>query len=241
MIKIAICDDEKYYLNLLENMVKAILEKFKVKAHIFKFSSSSEFLEFQKNSFLAFDLILLDILMDGLNGIDLAKKIRQLDSETKILFISTSKDYILDGYDVHAYNYLLKPISYFKLENILLEFIHSFNNSKDNFFTVRNKQSILKINLDNIIFFESKLRKINILSSNALDISFYDKLDNIEKNLPSKSFVRCHKSYLVNLNYIKKIENSKIITLNNVIIPISRSYLKNTKDIFFEYFRYKSV
>lgn len=241
MIKIAICDDENYYLNLLENMVKAILKKFKVKANIFKFSSSAEFLEFQKNSFLAFDLILLDILMDGLNGIDLAKKIRQLDSETKILFISTSKDYILDGYDVHAYNYLLKPISSFKLENIFLEFINNFNKSKNNFFTVRNKQSILKINLDDIIFFESKLRKINILSSNALDISFYDKLDNIEKNLPSKNFVRCHKSYLVNLNYIKKIENSKIITLNNIIIPISRSYLKNTKDIFFEYFRYKSI
>ncbi|HHD2754418.1 TPA: LytR/AlgR family response regulator transcription factor, partial [Clostridium perfringens] len=95
MIKIAICDDEKYDLNLLENMLKNILNKNNLEANIFKFSSSYEFLEFQKNSFIAFDLILLDILMDGLNGLDLAKEIRNLDLEVKILFISTSKDYIL--------------------------------------------------------------------------------------------------------------------------------------------------
>lgn len=241
MIKIAICDDEKYHLNLLENMLKNILNKNNLEANIFKFSSSYEFLEFQKNSFIAFDLILLDILMDGLNGLDLAKEIRNLDLEVKILFISTSKDYILDGYDVHAYNYLLKPVSYFKLEYVILDFIDNFNNLKNNLFTVKNKQSIFRINLDNIIFFESKLRKINIVFSNYSEISFYDKLDNIEDALISKNFIRCHKSYLVNLNYIKKIENSKIITLNNNIIPISRSYLKKTKDIFFEYFRCKAT
>lgn len=212
MIKIAICDDEKYDLNLLENMLKNILNKNNLEANIFKFSSSYEFLEFQKNSFIAFDLILLDILMDGLNGLDLAKEIRNLDLEVKILFISTSKDYILDGYDVHAYNYILKPVSYFKLEYVILDFIDSFNNSQNNFFTVKNKQSIFRINLDNI-----------------------------EDALISKNFIRCHKSYLVNLNYIKKIENSKIITLNNNIIPISRSYLRKTKDLFFEYFRCKST
>ncbi|HHD2754516.1 TPA: LytR/AlgR family response regulator transcription factor, partial [Clostridium perfringens] len=133
------------------------------------------------------------------------------------------------------------PVSYFKLEYVILDFIDSFNNSQNNFFTVKNKQSIFRINLDNIIFFESKLRKINIVCSNYSEISFYDKLDNIEDALISKNFIRCHKSYLVNLNYIKKIENSKIITLNNNIIPISRSYLRKTKDLFFEYFRCKST
>lgn len=236
MIKIAICDDEVYQLDTTFNLLSTILNEESIDIDMLKFTSSLELLNFLHDNESYFDIVFLDIVMDGINGIDLAKFIRKSDSFVNIIFTTTSKDYLLDGYDVNATSYLLKPIIYKKIKDVILNCIDNITEKTNNFFCVKINKNIYKLNLKDIIYFESSLRKIIIHRENNDNFVFHNKLDKVETEFDITNFVRCHKSYLVNLNYVKEIKNSNLITKNNSKIPISRTYLNSTKESFLDYF-----
>lgn len=236
MIKIAICDDDNYHLKNTANMILDIAKKNNIVVDIKTFDSSKSLMNLLYDNFDLFDIFFLDIVMDYINGIDLGKFIRKNNNLCEIILTTTSKEYMLDGYDINASNYLLKPLSEDKLERQFLKSAYIINKNSDNSIVIKSGANFKKIPLSNIIFFESKLRKVLITTLTESNINFYEKLEFINEKVSSKNFVRCHKSYIVNLHHIKEIEGNSVITTNDMVIPISRSYLKSTKESFMNYF-----
>ena len=127
MIEIAVCDDDKFTVDYIVNTLTHISKKNNLYINIHTFTSGMEFIS-NYNPSKSYDIIFLDILLDSLNGIDIAKHIRENNDITKIIFISSSSEYILDGYDVEASNYLIKPLDYEKLNKVFIKAIKSLYN-----------------------------------------------------------------------------------------------------------------
>lgn len=217
MLKVAICDDEKNQLDLLKNTLSIHLDLKGVSYKIYEFESGESLLQSIINEH--YDIIFSDIEMKNLNGIETAKNIRVNNKKSVIIFVTSYPDFVFQGYDVKALNYILKPYKSEKIEQVLNSALDELEYIKDKFYVVESKSKTEKINLTNTFYFTSDKRKINAIMSTGI-IDFYDKLDELEKNLPS-FFVRIHQRYLVNINYVSSVESNKLV-INNETLPISR-------------------
>lgn len=239
MIRIALCDDNRMYIDELSKIISMVCCSENIDFEVIKFPCGEDLLSFYNNKKSYFDLVILDILMDGINGIETAKLIRDFEQNVPIMFITSSKEYALDSYDVSAFSYILKPFDYDIIKNKLLILLDSISNSKKNLLYVKSNQDVYTISLSETVYFESNLRKVSAYDINNNSISFYNKLSNIEKDTLKLNFIRCHRSFLVNLSYIKNIVGSNIITINDCTIPISQKYLTKTKNTFTNYIKNK--
>ena len=232
MIKVAICDDEEIFLNDYAKVINNIKKLYSYNIEIFKFNSGEELLNFISINEIKFNIIFLDIIMDKIDGIETAKKIRQIDTMTEIIFLTSSKDYALEGYEVKAYNYIVKSSD--SIEEKIYESIRDLYSKVNDFIVINNKSGIERIETKKIVYIESNKRKI-IFNTIENEYEMYEKLDNIYEELKHRGFIKVHRSYIVNREFIKKIEAKDIITTTGEIIPISRSKLDEVKLSFMEY------
>ncbi|WP_053986033.1 LytR/AlgR family response regulator transcription factor [Niameybacter massiliensis] len=235
MIKIAICDDELLYIDKIESILNLIAHKNILEITIDKYQSGETLLASINNSNVSYDLIFLDILLGSTNGIQIAKLLKPLSPQTRIIFLTSSSEYVFEGYDVEAFHYLLKPPNTEKIEELLLKYL-SILSSKDIFyFPVKTKQGIENFLLTEITFFETFNRIITMHLKNGQSRTFYAKLDDLEIQLNTSGFIRSHRSYLVALKYIQEIKYNEIYLTTNQVIPISRRNITSIKNLFFEY------
>lgn len=232
MIKVAICDDEEIFLNDYAKVINNIKKLYSYNIEIFKFNSGEELLNFISINEVKFNIIFLDIIMDKIDGIETAKKIRQIDTITEIVFLTSSKYYALEGYEVKAYNYIVKSSG--SIEYKIYEVIRELYSRANDFIVINNKSGVERIETKKIVYIESNRRKI-IFNTTEFKYDMYEKLDNIHTKLKQRGFIKVHRSYIVNREFIKKIESRDIITTTGDIIPISRSKLDEVKLSFMEY------
>ena len=157
-------------------------------------------------------MIILDILMPKISGMDTAAQIRKKDTKTPIVFISTSEEFGVQSYRVLAFDYLLK-----------------------HYITVTYSGTETKILLSNIQCLESNLRKVIFTLSENREIEVVGKLTDYEEFLLHHGFCRCHKSYLVNMEYIDSIDNDVFYLTSGKTMKISRTYLQSAKKAYFDY------
>ena len=172
-----------------------------------------------------FDIIFLDIEMNGLNGVEIAKKIRNNHKESVIIFVTAYSDFVFQGYEVKALNYILKPYKPEKISDVLNQALADLNQRQDTFYAIEQKSGTYKLNLVNTIYFSSDKRKVCAVTTTADHIEFYDKLDELYKELPS-FFVRIHQRYIINIHFASAVEESKVI-VNGETLPVSRAYKQN--------------
>lgn len=232
MIRVAICDDEKIFLDYYVKIINNIKKLYSYNIEIFKFNSGEELLNFININEMKFNIIFLDIIMEKINGVETAKKIRQIDKITEIIFLTNSKDYALEGYEVKAYNYIVKSSEF--MEEKIYESIRDLYSRVNDFIVINNKSVIERIETKEIVYIESNKRKI-IFNTTECKYEMYEKLDNIYADLKQRGFIKVHRSYIVNREFIKKIEAKDIITTTGEIIPISRSKFDEVKLSFIEY------
>lgn len=234
MIKIAVCDDEMEELQRITSYVSKYVKELDIPFNISSFSEGQDLIE-NLNSFKEnFDIVFLDIYMKFSNGLDIAKIIREFDKECKIIFITSSKEHAVDSYEVRALYYILKPVNEEKLRSAVKIAIESLNKD-DNHAVIKNKKGNYRIFHKDILYAESKARIINIHLKSGEIISFYSKLMDFFQNLQDKRFLKCHKSFIVNMDYILKVENNIIFMDNNIMIPISRNNASEIKENYFNY------
>ncbi|WP_042276453.1 LytR/AlgR family response regulator transcription factor [[Clostridium] dakarense] len=217
MLKIAICDDEKSQLNLLKNILSIHLDLKGLDYRIYEFESGEELINSINNE--NYDIIFSDIEMKNLDGIETAKNIRIHNKKSVIIFVTAYPDFVFQGYEVKAFNYILKPYTSEKIGQVLDSALEELDYIKDKFYIVELKSGTKKINLNNTLYFTSDKRKVNAVTLTG-NIDFYDKLDELENNLPS-FFVRIHQRYLVNINFVSSVESNSL-TINDENLPISR-------------------
>lgn len=231
MIRIAICEDEKETKCLIEDYLNIILKNILIEYEIQKYSSGEELLEC---NFKDIDILLLDIQMGKINGMDTARKIREVDNKMEIIFITSLIDYVQEGYEVRAYRYLLKPIESDELKKHVLTCIKEIEKNKNNYILIKNKSNTYKIYSNEIKYIEIQKRDMVIHTINK-NFEVRYSLEKIEHDLKLDKFVRCHKSFMVNLSYVENIKQNTIILESGEEVPVSRYRYKDVKERFFRF------
>ena len=236
MIKFAICEDEIIQAEINKNYIKRWVEKNNIEYKIDVFESAEKFL-FSWEYDAVYDVIILDIRMKNMSGMDLARSIRLKDSEVIIIFITGLDDYVFDGYNVSAFNYLLKPINEDKIFSVLDKVKEKLEKDKKdkNFLILSKGKNIFKIDCDDIYYVIAFDHYIDIHDKNNI-YTFNRKISELENLLPSQNFVRCHRSYIVNIKYVKSINKNSLILENDIKIPISKTRMDDTYNTFIDYF-----
>ncbi|MEG0856873.1 MAG: LytTR family DNA-binding domain-containing protein [Terrisporobacter sp.] len=225
MIKIAVCEDEKDQRKLMTEYIRKILDESSLSYEILTFNSGEELFS---NYPQDIDIFFLDILMDKLNGIDTARKIREIDDKNvEIIFTTSLVDYIQEGYEVRAYRYLLKPLKYEDLKKHMISCIKEISD-KNKFLLIDSKSDILKIKTSDITYIEIQKRDMTIHTIKG-DYEVKSTMDKIEADLNNPNFYRCHKSFLVNMVHIDSIKQYVAILENKEEVPISRHRFKDFK------------
>ncbi len=234
LINIAICDDEKIQVQLLEKYANNWASKNNINTKI-EFFYRAESFDFSWSMDKKYHILLLDIQMAGMNGIELAKKIRKEDKFLNIIFITAIADYIGEGYDVDAINYLIKPIEEKRLYECLDRAMQRIPR-EEKIILVDIDGETIRIKQEDIFYIEAFSHSIDI-DTKTKKYSTRKNIGIIEKELDEKSFIRCHRSYIVGLKHIKKIGKTDIELDNGSVIPVSRRQYSNTNMAFIRYFR----
>ena len=230
--QIAICDDEPTICNLLNKIVKKWAKINYKKIKVQTFSSAESFLftyEGDKN----FHILLLDIEMPGMNGVDLAEKIRDKNKSIQIIFITGYMDYISQGYDVEALHYLLKPIDEDKLFEVLNKACERIAFSEKVLY-IESAGEMIQIPTGSIIYAEVDKNYITI---HTLEGKHRKKqtLTELENELDD-GFFRAGRSFLVNLMHIKRTNKTEVQLKNGQLIPLSRGRYEAINEAIINYF-----
>jgi DNA-binding LytR/AlgR family response regulator len=227
--EVALCEDEEVFASAHEKICHEILSKMKIEHNITIFKSGVEFLSYFESENKKFDLILLDIIMDGLSGMELAKAIRKSDSDTAIIFITSSRDYVFEGYDVGALHYLTKPVDKAVLKRLIRK--NCDDKFKSTVLVLKSGELSHRISVGDIISLETIGRKVAI-TLKSKTFKWKGKLTDVLKMLPNAYFVRCHQSFAINILHVREITRFEAIFENGNKIPISRMYLKDVQNAF---------
>lgn len=235
MIKIAFCDDDMEVLHQMNEL----LDRYRVERNeditYAAFQSPFELLtEIEKG--IRPDILFLDVVMPGQNGMDVAKEIRQYDTNMKIIFLTSSPEFAVESYSVGAYFYQLKPIweeSFFRLMDAVLA---ECEKKKKNSLILRSKDGITRINLQQLEYCEVLGRKLLFHLENGAVLESAGSLDDLAGQLMQYSnFFRPHRSFLVNMEYIQNISSRSIKMVNDAEIPIPHGKCSEIKNIYMEY------
>lgn len=217
MLWIAVCDDEVMECSRTATRIRGILDEMRVPCTIRQFYSGRELLQSSES----FDIIFLDIIMDGLDGLRTAQRVRERAYDKLLVFISASRDYVFDAYDVEAFQYLLKPVEDKKLKRVLLKAVRKTKERSQAFIIVSRDRQRKKLFLDDIYYFEIRGRMIDAHGTGGV-FSYYGQIGLLERELQGKGFVRCHKSYLVNLKCVDVYNRQELVLDNGERIAIAK-------------------
>lgn len=222
-LNIAICEDTIEE----EEKLTAILDESSISNNYTVFQSGEELLQNYETG--KFDLLLMDIYMGGLTGIETVTKIRTIDENVPVAFITTSTDFALESYRLSALKYIEKPYNKSEIDSTLKLAELEKANAPGLIIHKNGKQ--LKFNFSNIIYLETSARHLNIHFKNSEVIQFNEKLSTLLPQLETESFVSPHKSYAVNLSHVDYIDQDikSFVMDNGDIIPIKRELLTKAK------------
>ncbi len=216
-INIAICDDDNTQITYLKTLVHTWASDHNYYIKLDEFSSSEQFL-FHYDSKKDYDILLLDIEMGAMNGVELARRIRLDNRRIQIIFVSGYSDYIADGYDVSALHYLMKPINPDKLMETLGRALFRIEHEQKSLYVETNLGNI-KVPLHEISHIEVIKNYIHLYAEETYIAKM--TLSKVAEQLDT-SFLKVGRSYLVNLSYIRKVSKTDIYLSTGTLIPLPR-------------------
>ena len=233
-LKIAICEDTQAD----EEKLIEIINNSSIKTSIQIFHSGEELLKVYRPQM--FDLLLMDIYMGDMTGVETVTKIREFDEDVPVAFITTSTDFALESYRLSALRYIEKSYKPKEIYDILKLAEMERDNAPS--LSIYKNRKECKIRLSQIMYIEQKARKVIIYMSNDESVDIYDKIGNILPQLEGGAFVSYHKSYAVNLAFVKSIdyELKCFVLTDNTNIPIRRENMSSAKEAF-EQFLFKTT
>lgn len=232
IIKIAICDDENFYIRKVKEVITSIISRYKEGYEINEFHSGEELINCYKKNGNRCDVVLLDIDMPGMNGIETAKKIREKDEEVLIVFLTGHEEYIKIGYQVRAFRYVSKGV-----EEELKEAIEGIRKK------LRNKRKILLQDVEGksyvfsekeIIYAETEERRIRIYALGETFLVNHTLLE-MHDILGKDNFYSPHRAYLVNLEHVAKYSGKDIYMDNGSKVMLSKRRCGEFKKFYLEW------
>jgi DNA-binding LytR/AlgR family response regulator len=221
MLRIAICDDEFYFINEFSKLVKDRFENIEI---VDKFTNPKELL----NSNILYDVIFLDIDMPEIDGIEVAKAYDKKD--TLIVFVTNKEALVFDAYNsTNSFGFIRKNKMATDAQSVFNRLKTELLNQRT--LSVKNGSVITKVNFSDIIYIEKVVNKV-LIHTKEQTYSTRGTIAEVEQILKSSCFVRCHIGFIVNLDYISLITSKDIKLMNSESIPLSRKNIKRVKEEF---------
>ena len=232
-ITIGVCDDlaeERYQLS---RMIQAYARKRSLSIRLHLFSSGSELLESCRAP-ISFQVIFLDIYMPGLSGMETARQLRKAGVEAALIFATTSVDHGMDGFAVHASDYLVKPFQDADVEQALDWCLENLPASLRSL-SVYAEGEKYEIPLSSISYIEVLGHQSHLHLAGGREVVTRQGLDKLEAAIDSVDFLRCHRSFLVNMNQIQGLEQNNFKLSSGARVPISFSNLSRVRNAFIDW------
>lgn len=231
-MRVAIVDDEQEVRNTLAEYIKRFSEEAGIEIETVSFVSGDSFLE---GYMKIYDIVIFDVDMPGTNGINTARKLRETDQNVTIIFVTNIAQYAINGYEVDAVDYIIKPIGYYDFSMKFHRTVAKAAQKKEHILKIETTEGVRRIRMAAIVYVEVQAHYL-----------FYHTMKNIykvrgnmqdaERELSKNSFVRTHRSFVVNLSYVEKIKSNEIVAAGSTL-PVGRAYKEQVKQKYMMYVR----
>jgi two-component system, LytTR family, response regulator LytT len=231
-LKITVCDDRESDRNRISEFVSRYAEKVMVDIEIDEYAGGEALLAAYQE--WNYPIVFLDIFMEGLSGVATAYKIREKNADCMLIFTTESPDFMAAGFDLGATHYLLKPLTYKKVEEALNRCRRLFYEN-ERYFCVMADRRTVQIRFRNVLYIEVYGKLVLIHTSDGV-VKTYTPLGQIADMLSDGPFLQCHRCYIINMNYISGVLDDSFVLDNNETIPIRRKGRLELKDTYSRYF-----
>lgn len=234
-MKISYCEDQKAQAAWMKEQILEWATTHQIEVDVHLFESAEQFLF--ESEVIDEDLIFIDISMRQINGMELARKIREKDSKVILVFVTADPSYVFEGYEVSAYRYLIKPIERAKLDGILNDVVQKKMQQRKEYLIIKVDHEMVRIECDTILYIEVQGHYVLLHdvfgNVQLIKSSFMSVWEKLQAN--SQHFFLSHRSYAVNLSKIMQIGKAECTLVGGEKIPISRSAYKALNEAFIQY------
>ncbi|MDR9746356.1 LytR/AlgR family response regulator transcription factor [Paenibacillus taichungensis] len=240
MFKVAVCDDEEKQRELVKTMLISLSLKTNIDFQITLFSSGEQLVSYYKNVGDAFHILIMDVEMSGMNGIQTAQEIRNMKYlDVQIMFLTSYPEYMVDSFDVVTFQYLIKPILPDIFEEKMIKLCQYFKALDKKYVLIKSDYEELLLKYDDILWIEvmKSLTIKNKLKFVTQENSHESKgiLSGYATALKDHGFLQIHRSIIINLMHVQKFAGTQVVMLNGTELPIGRSKVKEVKDAYTKY------
>lgn len=221
-MKIAVVDDSKEDAQRIVSYLEQYQQEQNLTFEIKIFYASFDFLEEYQGEY---DVIFLDIEMPGSNGLEVAREIRGRDQAVGIIFITSLAQYAIDGYEVQAIDFMVKPVGYYNFSMKLQKAFRFIESHREQDILISNKEGILRITVSDILYIE-KDKDYLVFHTKQGCTQMRGSLKDIKLKLTSLPFSECNSGCLIHLNCIKRIGKDSVVLTPGQELPISRRLKK---------------
>ena len=232
MYNVAVCDDTEEERLWAAEYAGRFFDREGIEVRIETYASGRELLESDRE----YDLYLLDVLMPGMSGIDTAQALAEAKGHPVVVFITSSLESAVEGYRVEAAGFILKPVEEESFWATMERVVRRRLGVKKAVLPVVHNRVNVELPLERLAWFENRLHRVFVKLADGEILSVNQKLSELQLVLePHSQFLRCHQSYLVNLDYVDKLEDSCFYMKDGQMIPISRNFYKQSKNAYYHY------
>jgi len=236
--RVALCDDDPRFCEACGKLLEEVLRDRGWDCSPDVFSEPEAFLRAVLAGMAPYDLLLIDVLLGGKNGVELAKALRKKGVGCDLAFISVTPDFALEGYEAEPLHYLTKPVTREKLAGVIDRALKRRRGERA--LIVRTKAGICRVAPSGIRFITISDRMITLFTDAGKMECIGGTLEQLERELPPGRFLRCHKGYLVNLARIKSVRRYLAELDAGSVVPIGKSHYAEVQNAFIEYVCAKS-
>ena len=227
-MKIAICEDEKIHLNELYIMINSWSESVNAHVDISAYNNAEALLAIWGD--IIFDVLILDIEMKKMNGMELAKTIRRVNDDVSIIFVTSHTSYSIDGYDVNPLHYLTKPLSKQKFHRALDKAYAIYQINGKDAIIINSNSGLERIVVDKVNYMSIFSHDVEVVTQSGI-YKARVTLKELMAILPSH-FIQCHRSYIINMMRVRCVFRDHVVMQDDIEIPVSKSNSKQVKTLF---------
>ena len=217
MIKFAICDDEPYMAQEIADQLASYMKETEIDYLVDCFPSGYALLRSSDE----FDVIFLDIQMEQPDGMETARLLRQRDNHSLLVFVTVLRDRVFDVFPLEAFDYLLKPLDSDRFRRTMDRALRWLERDAAKNLVIQRGSGCQIVLLSDILYCEVLGRKIYLHKNDGIVVDYYDRLEDLEQRVDSR-FFKCHRSYLVNLDYVSGCQEGQVLLPQGKRIPVSR-------------------
>lgn len=234
MLHICFCDDNTTFSKQLIPIIRNTLQEYPIQISYFK--SGQSFLFHYLENYNLPDIIIMDIEMDYINGIDVMKKMRSVGCTSELIYLTSIEDYVFDSFDTKPLHYLIKAnLDINKLKKVLYIAVKNALEKKQEFIIIEKAKNVFKVLKKEIIYIEANNKLLTLYLMNNNTIQYYGVLSKFLELANTDGFIQIHKSYIINLQNILQIKAQHVILIDKTKLPIGRKYKNTVRSQFADY------